>query len=227
LIIEELFYNKDYKFVSTILLSLQILFVFLLSLQRNISDVFDLKLTPSYKFVILFFLGLILCFVSVSIIRLESMKTILTLLLIVHIIVITFVMRADFLNYAGDIAGGGPNAKNVYYELSSQRSTLAQIRVHDGTAYRVWLTPEDNIQLIASQMYAYSLISLDPGKANCAQVKWASGSRSLLATFAEGATLSELEKIYLKPCGYSLLPIRMQVDHRDSSVKQTFGIIAT
>ena len=159
------------------------------------------------------------------VLRLESIKTISLSFVVAHVLFISFVMRADFLNYAGDIGGGGPNAKRIYYELSSQRETLSKIRVQNGITYRVWLTPDDDIQLVSSQMFAYSLISLQPGKADCSQVKWASSSQSLLATFEEGASLSELDNVYLRPCGFYLLALKNHRMRLDPTFNPTVGII--
>ncbi len=224
-IIDELFRARSKYFVFWSIFFSQVAFILLLSLNKDISRLIDLKLLSSSNILILFSVGLVLFFTMNILLKSESNKFFLASVLVVHIVLVTFVMRLDFLNYAGDIGGGGPNAKRNYYELSSQRDALSDIRDRNGTIYRIWLTPDDNIQLVASQMYSYSLISLQPGKADCSQVKWASSSQSLLVTFAVGSSLSVLDNVYLKPCGYSLSALRIRAEQNKFSQNPIIGKI--
>ncbi len=224
-VIEVVFYRKDFQFVFLFLFLSQIVYVGLLLLHKNILDIFNLKSITPHCFIMFYVSGLLLYFTSELFFRSELSKTFVSLFVIAHVTIVTFVVRVDFVNYAGELYGGGIHAKSNYYELSLQRDYLAKIRTHQGKAYRLWLTPDNSPQLKGSQLYAYSLISLNPGKAECSQVEWAVSSPSLLVTFRPEVSISEIEELYLKPCGYSLSGISTKWHQRETFNGATVGII--
>lgn len=119
-------------------------------------------------------------------------------------------LRSSYLSHAGDLAGGGKDAKLIYYETSSQRSTLLQLAEVTNLKYRIWLTPENSTPLVSSMLYAYSLISTERGVAQCSQVEWAASTNSIVATFIATQNIEEIEKVYLAECGFKLKEIESE-----------------
>lgn len=113
-------------------------------------------------------------------------------------------LRSSYLAFAGDLTGAGSNAKDIYTEVSNQRNALSSLVKQTGGQYRIWLTPENSLPLTSSMLYSYSLISPSVGEPSCNQVEWASSNAAIVATFVVKEEIVDIERNYLKPCGFRL-----------------------
>lgn len=131
-------------------------------------------------------------------------------------------LRSSYLASAGDLAGAGKNAKSIYSEISDQRNILVKLKDRTNSQYRIWLTPENSTPLVSSMLFAYSLISTEPGRSQCSQVKWAASSKAIIGTFVQSQEIGDIERNYLADCGYELVELDTGEDFKRLMVENGF-----
>ena len=129
----------------------------------------------------------------------------------------------------GQSEGGmqNSNPKKYYEKISHQRKILLDLTNSGPAKVRIWLTPSNDVPVVSSQLYAYSLISRTPFKPDCDQVNWAKGSESLVVTFKAKENFEDIANTYIRPCGFNLLPLAVSSDlqNRLNSEGVTFGYL--
>jgi hypothetical protein len=101
-------------------------------------------------------------------------------------------------------------ANSFYVNLSHMRDSILSETKSGSVSYRVWLTPDDEIALASTQLYAYSLISFTPGIADCNQVNWATpGNNTKIMSFSSNNFTRQGFNRYLEKCGAKVSQFRL------------------
>jgi hypothetical protein len=101
------------------------------------------------------------------------------------------------------------NPKKYYEKVSNQRKILLELSNSGPAKVRIWLTPSNDVPVVSSQLYSYSLISRTQFKPDCDQVSWANGSKSIVVSFNESEDLEDIANSYIRPCGSELLTLKV------------------
>lgn len=169
------------------------------------------------------FSGLTILLMVVYFFSVKNSLRVLSLLLVFSLAIgVDLIGRSIFLNFT-ELAGAGVNASAVYNNVSAQRKILNELRVINDKRYRIWMTPDNSIELLSAQLYGYSLVSTVPGSPDCNQVKWMASSPAVVASFNRNQNLTSIADLYLKPCGYSFKTGNSELKLSDSMRDSKFS----
>jgi hypothetical protein len=127
---------------------------------------------------------LTLCFFILRLVLFVQLnKFSISYLIIVGLFLISFSFLRNSSAYGLSEGGMQDSNPRKYYEtISSEREILLALSKSNPSKLRIWLTPENKVALVSSQLYAYSLISRTSSKPDCDQVNWARQSNSLIVS---------------------------------------------
>jgi len=115
-----------------------------------------------------------------------------------------------FRQFAVPYEASFSETRRAYDLLSKQREVSLLVSNSLNPKPRIWFTPDSGTPLVSSQLFLYSLISNEIGKANCSQVRWAANYNSIIMSFAtSSATTTDVNKFYLNECGYRAVEITL------------------
>jgi hypothetical protein len=184
-------------------------FVFVLANSRlSISAEVVLKYSTGV-FLCLVFL-LILFFIIKNAVSFDSDILLALRLILFGTVFLVYCLLRNSDTYGGSEGGmQDSNPKKYYEKVSNQRKILLELSNSGPAKVRIWLTPSNDVPVVSSQLYAYSLISRTQFKADCDQVSWANGSKSIVVSFNESEDLEDIANSYIRPCGSELLTLKV------------------
>jgi hypothetical protein len=187
------------------------LIIFFLTLISSKQDFFQELVRDKSKTIFLSLLLLTFCTLVLNLILpIQFDKFVLLQLILISLVLVSFSFLRNS-NLYGQSEGGmqDSNPRKYYETISSQREILLALSNSTQPNMRIWLTPGNEVALISSQLYAYSLISRTALKPDCDQVNWARGNNSLVVSFNKSEDLQQIADTYIRPCGFDLSPFKI------------------